>query len=293
VPEVLVRGSIIRRALRRLCLVLGSSEFPRGADPPLFSPAYLPMKVCAYCGEEAALTREHIWPSVLIAKYENLLTYSKRKNALFKGDPVVKDVCAHCNNVLLSKLDAYLSTIYDHHFSRILLPGESTSFSYDYQLLQRSLLKISFNSARADASERVIKSHQPFINFIIRGGYCPRIDVRLQIVTASRAIDLDAGTESLWEPKHLRVAEISYDGPLASRFVVRVVAFNCFWFFLVFPHRKEEVHKWAEFNAGFTAWKLRVGVKLPAGSSKISIPVEQTTWLHPTLLGSLLGASQF
>ena len=250
------------------------------------------MKTCAYCGKGSTLTKEHIWPSCLIEKYESLLTYSKRKNSLYKGEPTIKDVCEHCNNVVLSKLDSYLSGIYDRHFERILLPGEAASLSYEYELLLRGLLKISYNSARAGASEKIIKAHKSFVNFIIRGGYCPPIELRLQVVTASRAINLDEGTESLLEPKHLRVAEVPYDGPLAQRFVVRMVAFNCFWFFLAFPHKAEQPHKWKEFIAGFTAWKMNVGIKLPAVDSSITIPVGQTTYLHPTLLGNLAHVTQ-
>lgn len=255
--------------------------------------AKVDMKACAYCGKDSALTKEHIWSKCLIKKYESLLTYSKRRDALYKGEPTIKDVCEHCNNVVLSKLDAYLSQIYDHHFDRVLLPGEATSLSYEYGLLLRSLLKISYNSARADASDKVIKAHKGFVKFIMDGGYCPPIELRLQVVTASRAINLDEGTESLLEPKHLRVGEIPYDGPLANRFVIRMVAFNCFWFFLVFPHKAEPPHKWKEFNAGFTTWRMNVGIKLSATDSLITIPVNQTTYLHPTLLGNLAHVSQF
>ena len=251
------------------------------------------MKACAYCGKDSVPTKEHIWPKCLIEKYESLLTYSKRRNALYTGEPTIKDVCQHCNNVILSKLDEYLSQVFYRHFYLILLPGEGTSFSYDYERLLRSLLKISYNSARADASEKVIKSHEGFIKFIMHGGYCPPIELRLQVVTASRAINLDEGTESLLEPKHLRVAEIPYDGSLANRFVVRMVALNCFWFFLVFPHKAEPPHKWKEFNAGFTLWRMNVGIKLPATDSLVTIPVNQTTYLHPTLLGNLAHVSQF
>ena len=250
------------------------------------------MKTCAYCGKGSTLTKEHIWPRCLIEKYENLLTYSKRKDSLYEGEPTIKDVCERCNNVVLSKLDSYLSSIYDRHFERILLPGEATSLSYDYGLLLRGLLKISYNSARADASEKVVKSHKSFVNFIMHGGYCPPIELRLQVVTASQEINLDNGEQSLLKPKHLRVATILYNGSLAQRFVVRMVAFNCFWFFLIFPHKEELPHKWKEFIAGFTTCGMNVGIKLLTVDSSITIPVNQTTYLHPTLLGNLARVTQ-
>ncbi len=245
------------------------------------------MKFCSYCGKNASLTREHIWPSCLIEKYESLLTYSKRESKFYNGDPTVKDVCAHCNNVVLSKLDSYLSSLYDEHFNRILLPGEDAFFSYDYELLLRALLKISYNSARADASEKVVKAHQGFIRFILQGGHCPHITLRLQIVTAARAVNLDEGTEKIIEPRHLRCAEIPYDGPLSHRFVVRMIAINCYWFFLALSHKIEPPHKWKEFEEGLTNWRMNLGVRLPYRTSELTIPVNKTTYLHPGLLGNL------
>lgn len=248
------------------------------------------MKLCSYCGKIAPLTREHIWPNCLIEKYESLLTYSKRESKFYKGDPTIKDICGHCNNVVLSKLDAYLSSLYDKHFERIWLPGEQATISYDYELLLRSVLKISYNSARADASEKVVKVHKGFINFILHGGYCPPIELRLQIVTASRAINMNEGTEDILKPSHLRCAEIPYDGPLAHRFLVRMVAINCYWFFLVLPRRVEPPHKWRELAEGLTRWRMNLGDKLTPIASPITIPVNRSTYLHPALLGNLVNA---
>lgn len=237
------------------------------------------------------LTKEHIWPNCLIDKYESLLTYSKREKKFYKGDPTVKDVCECCNNVKLSKLDSYLCALYDKHLSRIFMPGEAVTFSYDYDLLVRSLLKVSYNSARANASTKVIKAHRAFVNFVLHGGYCGHLAVRLQIVTASRRITSKQDTESLLEPKHLRCAEIAYDGPLAHRFVIRMVAINCFWFYLVIPHKMEPPHKWKEFFEGFDCWRINSGVKLSREISSLHIPVSQTTYLTPDLLGALVHPS--
>jgi hypothetical protein len=248
------------------------------------------MKLCSYCRGNGTLTKEHIWPNSLIKKYEDLLAYSKRDSKFYKGEPVIKDVCAHCNNVLLSKLDSYLSNLYDLTFHQILLPGESASITYDYNMLLRSLLKISYNSARANASVKVVTAHQGFLKYILHSGYCPQIEIRLQIVTASRAINLDEKTETLLEPNQLRCAEIPYDGPLSHRFAVRLVAINCYWFFLILPHKAEPPHKWKEFSAGLTHWRMHVGNKLLASQNTITIPVQQTTYLDLALLGNLVHA---
>lgn len=104
------------------------------------------MKKCAYCGHQEKLTREHIWPDSIVNKYEHHLdTYNKRTGNFYVGDPKIKDVCEQCNNVKLSILDTYLSDLYDKYFSEPLSPGDSTKIEYDYDLLLRSLLKISYN----------------------------------------------------------------------------------------------------------------------------------------------------
>ncbi len=74
------------------------------------------MKSCAYCNGNGLLTKEHIWPRSLITKYEGLKTYNPRNNTFYNGEPVIKDVCATCNNVHLSKLDYYLSELYENIF---------------------------------------------------------------------------------------------------------------------------------------------------------------------------------
>jgi len=132
------------------------------------------MKKCSYCNAGGSLTKEHIWPSSLIKKYEGgLRTYNKRNHNFHDSDPVIKDVCAECNNVKLSKLDAYLSSLYDDYFASPLSPGESTEIEYDYDLLLRSLLKISYNSSRASASPKIIQAHSHFRKYILNGGYTP------------------------------------------------------------------------------------------------------------------------
>ncbi|MGG2731368.1 hypothetical protein ACQYZU_26975 [Pseudomonas aeruginosa] len=248
------------------------------------------MKKCAYCGKSEKLTKEHIWPSTLIRKYENLLTYNKNEDKFYKGDAVIKDVCSECNNVHLSKLDSYLSDIFDAHLKRILTPGESALLNYDYDKLLRALLKISFNSARASASEKIIKAHQKFATYILEGIHRGNIMLRLQIVTAVRATNLQENTEEMVMPEILRCADIAYDGALANRFMIRMIAVNSFWFYIIIPHKNEPQHKWRELLNGFCNWTIQPGVLVNSSSRKLEIPKEKTTYFHPQLFGKLLNA---
>jgi hypothetical protein len=248
------------------------------------------MPICAYCRTSGSLTKEHIWPRTLIQKFEALRAYSPRTNRFHGGEPVVRDVCASCNSGRLSVLDNYLSQVFDSSFAKVLEPGQPASFPYDYPLLLRALLKISFNSSRSMPDEDTQRIHARFAQFILDGGYCPRVELRLQIVTRAKSINLETGEEGALDPVQLRCATIAYDGPLSRRFLVRVIGFNSFWFFLIFSRRPEQQHKWAEVLNALGQWKIRTGVPVSPSGKMMHIPVNQTTYMHPSLLGSMLGA---
>jgi hypothetical protein len=69
------------------------------------------------------------------------------------GAPRIKDVCAKCNNVVLSRLDTYGLQLYRDSFSRIFEREQSVCFEYDYDKLLRWLLKLNYNSGRANRAE--------------------------------------------------------------------------------------------------------------------------------------------
>lgn len=249
------------------------------------------MKYCAYCSEPGSLTKEHIWPRSLITKYEGLKAFNPRNNSFYNGEPVIKDVCATCNNVHLSKLDSYLSELHEKYLQNILLPGDAAFIEYDYNLLLRALLKISYNSARAFAEDKTTKLLSKYCHFIIDSSYLPKTVLRLQVVTASKRINLETGVdEGLFEPVHLRCATIGYDGRLSRRFLVRLVAINCFWFYIISSYKAEPEHKWRELLEGLGDWIIPTGITLPPNLREVNIPREQTTYMHPVLLGTLRAA---
>lgn len=248
------------------------------------------MSACAYCGQDRPSTKEHIWPKALIDKYEALQTFNPRKSNFFRGEPVVKDVCAPCNNNDLSPLDAYLSELFDRFFSKIIEPGQAAALEYDYQRLLRALLKISYNSSRSVEGSHTRQLLSRYAKYILSGGYAPRVCLRLQVITSARVINLTDETESSFRPEALRVGALAYDGPLSHRFIVRLVGINSYWFYIAIPYKAEPPHKWREFLNGLADWKTPMGVEIPPNASHLAIPVNKTTYMHPALLGSLLGA---
>ena len=110
-------------------------------------------RTCAYCDAPPPLTRGHIWSNSFLKRGNFGVKFSAKANKTFAGDLIISDVCAKCNNGPLSVLDAHACELYDRRFSKFVEAGASVPFSYDYGLLMRWLLKISFNSARSSGQD--------------------------------------------------------------------------------------------------------------------------------------------
>jgi hypothetical protein len=113
---------------------------------------------CAYCKQPAVMTREHIWPKSLHKRL--YAANSQAVNAFWlarlqkeiPSEPQIRDVCSQCNNVILSELDEYICRLFDSTLINIPSRYEKVEFKYEYHLLKRWLLKMSFNSARGNNS---------------------------------------------------------------------------------------------------------------------------------------------
>jgi hypothetical protein len=126
---------------------------------------------CAYCGSNAPLTREHLWPAALHQRLANAredkcsVFWLAKINKVIPNEPTVRDVCANCNNGILSALDGYICELFDRSFVTILKRYERLEFEYDYHRLKRCLLKICYNSARIHSSLDVI-AFPPLLPYI-------------------------------------------------------------------------------------------------------------------------------
>lgn len=110
---------------------------------------------CAYCGNQGNLTREHVFPNFLIDCFPGCdVNFGPEGNYI--GQPqVVKDVCSNCNNGELSRLDNYGKILADRFLTKQLSAEENYILDYDYKLLERWLLKISYNCLRIDANSDI------------------------------------------------------------------------------------------------------------------------------------------
>lgn len=246
------------------------------------------MKRCAYCNiVNEKFTREYIWPANILRKCESLLTYNPKNENFHKGEPVIKDVCGQCNNSHLSKIDVYLADLFDHYFADYIEVGQPADLTYEYNTLLRGLLKISYNSVRSTANEKQRKLLSRFAKQILRGGAFPSMMVRLQIVTTSKATTVIGHEVGVLRPEVLRCATVAYDGRFSNRFCIRLVAFRSYWFYIIIPYKNEPQHIWKEFIKCLEDWVTPMGVLLEPAKNVVSIPVNRTTWVSPTLLGKL------
>ncbi|UMQ44131.1 hypothetical protein MKS83_10630 [Chryseobacterium sp. Y16C] len=189
------------------------------------------MKKCSYCGKESKLTKEHIWPKCIIKRAPELnMKYLESQKKVFSRELVISDVCSDCNNTKLSYLDAYICQLYDRYFKFFKDKRETFEFECDYDLLLRSLLKITYNSSRT-----IVKSNnffQKYKDYILEGGRTREdIIVKLDIVIPA-IID---GNKVY--PKSTRCGTLDI-GITSENFIMRTVAINSYYFSILFS--KEE-----------------------------------------------------
>ncbi len=153
------------------------------------------------------------------------MRYSGKVDKVYGGELIVKDVCAPCNNVTLSALDDYASKLYDPYFKTIINADDQVTFRYDYNLLYRWLLKLSFNSARLNGADE--KFFVPLIPYMLGTAEKPDIvsimlDVVLPSVVNGRKL----------EPKSARAARVTLVGA-GPWICLRFVSIHSYYFYIV------------------------------------------------------------
>jgi len=245
-------------------------------------------KKCAYCDATENFTKEHIFPASIIKTYTTeMRSINDKIDHDFQGDLVIGDVCATCNNGALSKLDASFIKTFKSQMAEPLNPGDEVVFEFDYDLLLRELLKISYNSARASKNgydaKVILEKHVPYI--LTGSGKISGTIVSLQIVTSANATIQETGESlGMMKPYLLRSASVEGLNLNPKNYITRMVAFNSFWFYLLIP-------KWSvtsaiknDFWKEFKSKTHLHGVLLKKGVESIKITKDKTTYLHIDLI---------
>jgi hypothetical protein len=124
------------------------------------------MKKCVYCGENKKLSREHIFPRWIIKRQPSSdVRFARHENRVSERVSTIKDVCASCNNGVLSELDNYALELYDSYFERVVPIKGRVLFNYDYDLLARWMFKVLYNSARKNNTRP--DELEPFKEYIL------------------------------------------------------------------------------------------------------------------------------
>ena len=106
--------------------------------------------VCAYCGKEAKGTKEHIVSSAILDLFpECYITFDETRNRIHESDPMVKDVCAECNNKRISYIDSYAKDFIAKYFIQTYSENDGVEIEYDYVMIQKMLLKYAYNDMRS------------------------------------------------------------------------------------------------------------------------------------------------
>lgn len=106
--------------------------------------------VCAYCGKEAKGTKEHIVSCAILDLFpECYITFDETRNRIHESDPMVKDVCADCNNNRISYIDSYAKDFIAKYFIQTYSENDRVEIEYDYVMIQKMLLKYAYNDMRS------------------------------------------------------------------------------------------------------------------------------------------------
>ena len=93
--------------------------------------------ICAYCGKEAKGTKEHIISSGILGLFpECFATIDGERSIVHQGEPMVKDVCADCNNNRISYIDSYAKEFIEKYFLVKYKKDDTLSVEYDYTMIQ-------------------------------------------------------------------------------------------------------------------------------------------------------------
>lgn len=154
------------------------------------------------------------------------LKYIGSRNMFTTSEMLISDVCKECNNEKLSILDTYFCSLYDKYFKYYHEEKKSFEFSYDYDLLIRSFLKITYNSSRT--KERNNNFFSKFRNYILNGNEVwESIIIKLDIITPSII------NEKKIYPKSARCGVLDVQMN-TNNFLVRAISVNSFYFYILF-----------------------------------------------------------
>ena len=198
---------------------------------------------CAYCGKSCSLTREHVIPRWWIdgTPGESDVFSVRQPIRHRKGDLVVRDVCKSCNSGPLSELDGYGKRVWEESLREPVYLGETLSLKCRPDELTRWLLKICYNSGRAQHSDVDLLGR--YAGVILNGMTGEAITVFAHVVSPtdfgtdppSPALRLAAVSEEVRKCNWFRCGKLVRLTPAFTEVVVRQVYVDSVCFTLFIP----------------------------------------------------------
>ncbi|MEP0388659.1 MAG: hypothetical protein ABJD69_14095 [Dokdonia sp.] len=168
------------------------------------------------------------------------LKFLDNKKIVTSSELVISDVCAHCNNVKLSQLDYYLCSLFDLYFKNFIQDKKAFKFKYDYNLLLRTLLKITYNSSRTKSREN--NDFEKFKNYILYGN-----ELREDIVVKLDLIMPAVHNEKKIYPKSTRCGTFDINFK-QDNFILRMISLNSFYFYIIISKEENIITELAEIE---------------------------------------------
>jgi hypothetical protein len=250
------------------------------------------MRKCAYCGQGSDLTNEHVFPECFRRTFEAVsIAKTPAGEKAILSALEIHDVCARCNAGSLSQLDAYLCTLNDKYFSKIVRPGDRVRFEYDFDLLLRMLLKIGYNVARA--RKWPLGHWQDTMQYILGNTPCPagfHVFLQLMIPTPAKKTNLPVSPGTIevppW-PMSVYPIDMSGHRGLVSGSWVSVWSYR---FFVLredaqVPRggRRQAIARWAKNTKGAYELTPRGVATIYASSVEVLDSVEDSPIFHEQL----------
>jgi len=205
------------------------------------------MDVCAYCDKSADLTKEHLIPKWLynVTKHYDWQTIDRVKNKTIDAEVMIGDVCANCNNIILGNLDAKAKELFHKYFENFIEKDHTISFSYDFDLLTRWLLKLAFNSSRVHKSTQdYFIPYKPYI--IGQSNLALKLALCVYLVFPTE-VEGKTDAERKIYPEAIRFARIQHSDYEQFFDICNLIAINSFYFILLSPKDKNiSANKWNE-----------------------------------------------
>jgi len=202
---------------------------------------------CSYCNNDKTLTKEHLWPKSLHKRLKRANSQDKsiiwlsRLQRVISSEPQIRDVCGACNNGVLSNLDDYICQLFDDIFIHLPERDEVVDFQFNYHLLKRWLLKLSYNSARVHESEDLVplKTLLPYIlGENTSSGRSVQLFVQLTYPELVNAKDLTLDVESdgilTLYPDINRIGHMYFEVPGIGKKILRAIHIRSFTFLIAF-----------------------------------------------------------